>query len=553
MRTRFRTGFTSMLLLLAGLSACDLTKIRDLENSIDVVINVPGLETTVGVQILDAETRELVTRKTSVTIGGSDANSVIDPLFFDRITEATTKVGGLQLGIRDGETPTRANPFRFTLHVKTEGYLETLATVAVEESGAHAVQVMLVSVDNPPEGAAGVYKKTGQASSTGETAAPVTVTTPTESESGAAARVHVPEGTKLADFDGNPLQGDLSVSVTYFNSETESSLAAFPGGFDHFNVGDEGEGGAFVTAGFTSVELKDASGREAANLSKGAQIELSIPRGTFNPETGALVRAGDLIPFWSLVPGAGEWKREGEITVQAGPVGNGRPASATLAVSFETRHFSYFSLGWLVASSKICGADAGTEIRFDRVPKEELKVAFSARGFRKERAFKGQVLSLYGFPRDVGQVSYTVSSVRDLRVMAEGSFNCGQKVNVSLPSEDPDRVRLELALDIVCGEVTVQVNYPFYFKRMGDQWSNHAFVNGQVALDGLVIGERYSIGLYFQDKGETKWSEANFVLTEDPVSGDLGSNIELVSSERTGQTIRLHFRVTDIDEVCANV
>jgi len=167
-----------------------------------------------------------------------------------------------------------------------------------------------------------------------------------------SATATIDKGTIFSDADGKPLGQNLNYQLTYFNNSTTQSMLCFPGGLSGINLLD-GRSGAFISGGFASLEISDNTGKLATKLSNPAHITIMIPKGTFNPTTGAKIANNDQIPIWTYKPSLGQWD------IQENPSKANKPSkvqfngtvtevgdSNAFAVKFDTDHLSYFNLDW---------------------------------------------------------------------------------------------------------------------------------------------------------------------------------------------------------------
>lgn len=563
--------FASGLLLpafAALLTGCDTSKLQDLENDLEVILNVPGLPATHVVQIIDATSEVPVAAEVSIRVTGEDADQVIDPIFFETVESTTSNTGSVFLGIQDGVTPTPEDPVDIKLHLTAPGYVETSSAVSVETEGISESQVTLVPIASPPEGVAGTSESTGSASTEGKTTEDILVVTPPESQSGGQAAIEIPAGTLLTTAEGEPLTGSLQATVTYFNNQAPASLEAFPGGLDNVTVEGQTERGAFISAGFVSVSLTDSQGREAANLSSAADVTLSIPEGTINPETGQPVQPGDVIPLWSLDPETGTWKSEGEVVAES-------PAKADLSAQlasfegsrnllarFATDHFSYFNLDYYRNRCLV-----GHSFQFDRFPEKTVLMELQLPGYWRriyvapwlEAHF--QPLTLVRAPLASINAMWRVRDASSWEVLAEGTVSslCDPgttTISLTDPDEGADLVDLDLALDIVCekgsSRQVFKTNYPFLYHRpvQGTRWTSGQLVNGRALLTSLHYGETYEVAVSIREGDVWTQEIRSFKLTENPEIADIGEHLEFVSGERNGDRLSLAYRATNFAPVC---
>lgn len=225
-------------------------------------------------------------------------------------------------------------------------YLRNSISVTVTQEGLNKFldqKILITNLNNKPQG---VTNGTGTTSSTnGEVSTPLTVTPAAGSAGAPTASVSIPAGTVLKDGTGQPLAGALTANVVYYSPSGSDALKNFPGGLDNF-VQTNGDAGAFITAGFLNVEIADSTRTQIAKAITGTPIEiiLEIPSAIMNPDTGKQVAVGDKVPLWSFDSTKGQWKNEGDTTVEAG-------GSTGLRVRFNPGHLSWWNIGWFLKST----------------------------------------------------------------------------------------------------------------------------------------------------------------------------------------------------------
>ncbi|HDQ44326.1 MAG TPA: hypothetical protein ENN17_02340 [bacterium] len=321
-------------------STCNFKNPTD---NLKLIVNFESVKTTVAVDFVNSKTGATIDDRTiTLQVEGKDRAMAVD-LTNEPASRFSVTEGLISFGIREGVTPTPDSPLELRLIVNAAGYLPTSLPVVIDSTGSHPFSVFMVLKSDPPEGVSTTSDNSGQAGNNGAVLGAIVVSTDPEPESGCAATVTIPQGTIVTDGSGNPLQGGLTVEVTYFNSQTESSLNSFPGGFS-VNVSADPDGnpgeGVFITAGFIVVEITDANGRKASSFDPEITLTIEIAPGTINPETDLPVAAGDIIPVWSYDNATGEWQYEGPGVV-TGPNANGN-----FQISYQTGHLSWWNLDW---------------------------------------------------------------------------------------------------------------------------------------------------------------------------------------------------------------
>ena len=358
----------------------------------DVVVPPPAV-TAPGVAlqavVKDASTGGLVTpvapAVVTVSVYGADANKVVsyDGASLYSATNGfagpfTTANGLLIIYVKPG-TPV---PSQMSLRVvaSANGFVTSSDDVVIKSTDLNSdgstkgidVSISLVKVSAPPPSVtvvtapvtvtAGVSPPTVTSSTTPASTAVVNGATV---NLGSAA-VAVPATTTIyADAaKTTPLPaGSTALTVTYNNSVTSNSLAAFPGGF---SMSQDSTGATlaapavFVTAGFVSIELAvtapNGTVTQAKTFDKPLNVTIPIPSGTINPATKLPMKAGDTISVWSYDSTTGAWAvlKLTNGTIVRGTLGALDTSNNTFPVTFATDHLTYFSTGEIVAASESC-------------------------------------------------------------------------------------------------------------------------------------------------------------------------------------------------------
>lgn len=345
--------------------------------------------------VKDASTGALVSPTSpavvTISVYGTDANKVVDingTSLYSASTgfagPLTTSSGLLAIYVKPG-TPV---PSQMNLRVvaSANGYVTSSDDVVIKGTDVKTdgsttgvdVSISLVKVSAPPPS---VTVVTAPITVTAGVS-PATVTTNKTPESTAvvngatvnlgSATVAVPATTTIyADAAKTvPLPaGTTTVSVTYNNSVTSNSLAAFPGGLSM----SQSETGAalstpsvFVTAGFASIEVASTAANgtvtQAKTFDKPLAVTIPIPQGTIDPVTDLPMKVGDVIPVWSYDSTSGAWSvlKLNNGTIVTGTLGALDTSNNTFPVTFATDHLTYFSLGKNVPPAKTCSNAALT-------------------------------------------------------------------------------------------------------------------------------------------------------------------------------------------------
>jgi hypothetical protein len=317
----------------------------------------------------------------SVTVAASDQSKVVPDA--DGDYTFTDDDGSVSFALKESVVPSEDNPVSITLVTRAgPGYVDSSTVVIVSEPGEQSFVVNMVALAAPPDGVRATQKAfTGAVGSNGATQQEMVISAGTQATD--AATVTVPEDTTITDAKGEPLTGDLTVNVVHHDNIVEDALETFPGTLTATfnNPGDYNASnppnqasstqGNFISGGFTSITMTDASGKTAKHLNtadpaaKPMQVRVNVAADTLNPDTGEPVKVGDEFPIWSYENDRGVWTYEATGIVQSDASG--------LFVTYNTNHLSYWNLDWFQGKSckaklRIAnGGDRRLRIRLARV------------------------------------------------------------------------------------------------------------------------------------------------------------------------------------------
>lgn len=225
-----------------------------------------------------------------------------------------------------------------------EGYTTSGQSVTVGSIGETGnIELTLVNSSNTPE----FVSSTSEMSSSNNgmlTEDVMVQSTSMDTETGEelAFSFELPESTPLTDANGEPLnEGELEISVTYFDPRNEEAAEVFPGGltFDEDTEGVD-EVGEFITAGLVTIQITDDEGNQVSELgTDGGTITVSVPSDLVNPETGEAIEVGDEVPLWSRDDETGQWTLEGTATVTMN-------ADGELELSSQVTHLTSYNYDW---------------------------------------------------------------------------------------------------------------------------------------------------------------------------------------------------------------
>lgn len=162
----------------------------------------------------------------------------------------------------------------------------------------------------------------------------------------------------FVDGEGNPVVGDIQVTVTPVDISRSATLAAFPGEFSGVVEGDT-EDTPIVSLG--AVEFVFTQSGQELQLASGQTAAVEIPIYFATYQDGTAINIGDMIPLWSLNADTGIWTQEGMGTVVASA-----DSPTGMAMSATVSHFSWWNCDVSMSAAQaivtVYGSESGTAI-----------------------------------------------------------------------------------------------------------------------------------------------------------------------------------------------
>jgi hypothetical protein len=269
--------------------------------------------------------------------------------------------GILSIALTKDAHPSATNPISFTVAASLNNFAPMLQNITITEDKLSVYTIKALEYAKPAEGTTVLAQNTGL--NAGTLPSTYAITTPKTSTMTEQATVTFDGGTQMQDANGTAIPGgNLNLNVVQYGTNSSVSLQALPGGTST-NTAVKADGTPisgsvnFVTAGLLQMNL-DAGGIAVKRFSKPVSVSIEINSNLTNFATGKPIKAGDVIPYWSLNETTGEWKSEGNTTV----IVNGK---GKLSAPMQISHLSCWSVGWswgAVGSYSTCSSSLNVTI-----------------------------------------------------------------------------------------------------------------------------------------------------------------------------------------------
>jgi hypothetical protein len=139
----------------------------------------------------------------------------------------------------------------------------------------------------------------------------------------------------FVDGNGDPVVGDIQLTITPVDVSQPASVQAFPGLFAGI---PDSETDPTLIVSLGAVEFEFTQDGNPLTLAPGATADVLLPIYVNNYPDGSAVLPGQTIPLWSLDESTGVWTQEGEGVVEASP-----ESPSGLALRAEVTHFSWWN------------------------------------------------------------------------------------------------------------------------------------------------------------------------------------------------------------------
>jgi hypothetical protein len=320
------------------LSVCLVTGCKKPSDNITWSVNTDVFKSPILIRFVNANSSSTVQPKSfTVQISGQDADKV---MMGSGGTDFQADNGFLPLALDPSANPSPENPVIFNVYAKIPGFAPVSQTFMVTSDTIPVDHTILaLEYAHPADGTAVLQQSTPLSS--GVAPATILQTSPAGSMT-ESSTITIADGTQMLDANSNVINASsLESEIVHFGTATQSSMLAFPGGFNPVDVEKDGQSihdVTFKTGGFLSIKMT-AGNSEVKFFSKPITVSAELNSGLINPETDQPVQVGDTIPIWSMNEQTGQWKYETTSTVVL-------DGSGKISLQFQASHLSCWNIDW---------------------------------------------------------------------------------------------------------------------------------------------------------------------------------------------------------------
>jgi hypothetical protein len=514
-------------------------------NNFKLIVAQDTIETLIAVEVINPQTNQSVPNVT-IVIDGPDKNRIMN-FQGEYQNKFYAKTGFLDFSVENNFIPTFEQPLEISILAEANGYISTNKQFYLYSTGEHPITLPLVEVGNPPDGIVFIQKANVTATQ-GSIVNDVHLITPKDPVSGSNCSIFIPAGMIVRDDNNNLLNGNLVITLGYYNNRSEKALLSYPG---NFSGEIEGESQLFTSAGLAVIEIKDEDGHLAKTFagtgiaSKNRSlsvpeplITILIPPNTFNPQTGRTVQRGDVVPVWQYY-----WHQVSGIAIGTDPA-----APDYFVANFPIQNIGTYFIGW---ASNSCGVKIFNIVDSEGKPNTiPIKISYQRAGSQVSciatqqtwwEVLENYPIKLTAYYNDhlIGQQEYSNMCSEDnldfkvdltnLQIISrtlEITTSCEDRVNLLLrPSGVPIRFR-KLVKDGVVGPTTFA----------------GSLVNGKLAVKGLEVGNSYKFLINYEEVSESitlkiTSNSAEIVSTSTGISEPLVDNDIISFTMKSPQSV----------------
>lgn len=503
----FLTSVAAAILFVISCSPADLTKDLTLTVGSDFLVN------PFSVQIYDAADPKKIPAGATVTIEGRDKNKIFSVLGKKKIDIVS---GIIALATKQLDAPSATQTLEFTIVISAPNYLERRKSYVLKKPTTNQVQsddLSMVNLTALPSGASMATATFSSTIGTGTSAA-VNINSPLTGGKTEASNVKINPSTKMLAKDGTELTGTISAGLVHFDSKTQSSFSALPGGITPTNVKDANGANlgsaVMIPATWYCLDMK-VGDKVVDRFSQPVDVVSNIDPTMLNPLTGKVIKEGDSLTIMSLSPGSDIWTKESVAVVQK--IGD------KMQVSYKQNHLSDWGMFFYFPAPCSNRLIITSDLPNPSLNDNTCSVPTNNYYYEVFNPFAPWAVMASGYSNFGNLTELTTIWVWNIPILNnaqirvrkdDGTWVFGDPFNVCFaPSIDmtnklpkPNSVAVSIDVAGVCKgaiNTTFVPTAALYYKDMGipnDRWKNLVYVkSGKACATGLVVGRSYDFGI----------------------------------------------------------
>ncbi|WP_407431229.1 hypothetical protein [Arcticibacter sp.] len=493
--------YLSLITFISVFAAC-----KNPTDDITIIIEPNVFNYSTAIKVEDVAGNALPTGL-KVEISGPDADAIYT---MSGTKDFKVQDGYIYTNVDPHRDPTANNPIEFSVKVSGDAILDVNIPFEVNSGQSFQMKpIKILNLNNPPVGAA-VSKPVV----TLATLAAEDQSISTNTSASLITRLELEAGTQFLNAAGQVLTGDnLSTVLVNLDPRTSAGIALFPGGSlsssSIVNAAGQTIEGAFNPAAVTSIEFF-INEQGVKSFNKPVTVYQNIDPTYVNPNTNALVKAGDFLEIYSyeVETGTFKYERSAEVILQAGK----------LSVSYPIEHLTIYIAGYLEGACPQANLNLVADWMTEGVS-YPLNIKFVNGA---EQIISEQVISIstnnapIAVPAIPSGSRLIITHPATGQVYFDGAIDitCGSVVNVAL-ANIPQQPVVTMQLFVRCPGKTANVEalptFQLYYRLAG---SNGSFlplgevVNGFISTTSLDVTKRYDFRGVWNDKIKTVGNKA---------------------------------------------
>jgi len=482
------------------------------------------LKTRIFIQFRDASTNELIipdeTNELSVKIIGKSKDAVVDIVGL-KSDSFIAKQGFLSLGLVSSSEfiPSPESPISFTIVSELTKYLTSRKEINITSEGDYMLKVFMIDVDNPPDGVVIDHAYNVGVLINGVLQEDITVST-----SRNEAKIVIPAGIKLIRDDSINLAGKLNVTLAYFNSRYDGSLAAAPGGIigtvlNHNSTNT----GVFFPASLIAFNITDSDNHPVSRFENtGLEITTTISKHSYNPVSASPIVAGDSVPLYTYLADTGLWKFDSWAYI-TDTLFNGL-YSVVRTQGLDCVSYSWFESNNCNGSSKFKLSGACSQCGSVTIDGTVRKQADNS--FVSSITVIGNGDMYSGIPFSTGNtpvyIDWDQGNECNSCSVNQGSSHvlidnmCSQsQIEIPLQDNSPTTISITATFQGTCAtdkNVLILPSYGVWIRPIdANCWRWVSMKNGVAQICDIVYGNTYMLGTYYDES----WQEWEITVNEE--------------------------------------